>query len=174
MIFIGKIFKVRGNKGEVAIASPSMEVHALAVGGWVTLKSEKYEKKYEVDYLREINGNPVIKLKGIDAINEALKLVGYSVYTEPGEKGNNANIPTTDSEDAEMDGFQVRDLNGEPWGHVTGFETGGYNKLLEVQDEDEPDVYYVPFTETIVKEIDREKRLIIIDPPDGLKSLNKK
>lgn len=174
MIFIGKIFKVRGNKGEVVITSPRVGVHALTEREIVTLKSEKYEKEYEVDYLREIKGAPVIKLKGIDSINEALKLVGYSVYAETNEKSNDPDNPVEVSDGAELTGFLVKDLDGEQWGNVIGFETESFNELLEIQDENEADIYYVPFTETIVKEIDKEKRLITIDPPDGLKSLNKK
>jgi 16S rRNA processing protein RimM len=174
LIFIGKIFKVRGNKGEVVIASPRVGVHSLRKNEIVTLKSEKYEKKYEVDYLKEINGAPVIKLKGIDSINEAFKMVGYSVFAESNEKKNDPNIPNEDSEATELTGYLVKDLNGEPWGNVIGFETDSFNKLLEIQDNNETDIYYVPFTETIIKEINREKQLITIDPPDGLKDLNKK
>lgn len=158
----------------MVITSPTVGVHALAERENVILKSEKYEKKCELDYLREINGAPVIKLKGIDSINEALKLVGYSVYAENSEKENDPNIPAEDSEDVELEGFLVKDLNGELWGKVISFDTDSLNKLLEIQDEDETDIYYVPFTETIIKKIDKKNRLIIIDPPDGLKSLNKK
>jgi 16S rRNA processing protein RimM len=174
LIFIGKIFKVRGNKGEVVITSPRVAVHTLAEREILTLKSEKYEKKCELAYLREINGTPIIKLKGIDSINEALKLVGYTVYAETNEKNNDPDNPIEVSDGAELAGFLVKDLNGEQWGNVIGFETESYNELLEIQDENEAEIYYVPFTETIIKEIDKEKRLITIDPPDGLKSLNKK
>jgi 16S rRNA processing protein RimM len=174
LIFIGKILKVRGNKGEVVITSPRVGVHALAESEIVTLKSEKYEKRCELVYLKEINGTPIIKLKGIDSINEALMLVGYSVYAETNEKSNDPDNPSEVSDGAELTGFLVKDLNGEQWGNVIGFETESFNELLEVQDENETDIYYVPFTETIIKKIDKEKRLILIDPPDGLKSLNKK
>lgn len=158
----------------MVITSPTVGVHAVAEREIVTLKSEKYEKKYEVVYLKEINGAPVIKLKGIDSINGAFKLVGYAVYAETDEKGNDSNIPAEDNESAQLAGFLVKDVNGELWGNVISFETDSFNKLLEIRDENETDIYYVPFTETIIKEIDKKKRLIIIDPPDGLKSLNKK
>lgn len=174
MIFIGKILKVRGNKGEVVITSPRVGVRTLAERSLVTLKSEKYEKKNELVYLKEINGTPVIKLKGIDSINEALKLIGYSVFTETKGEKNDPNSTVEGSDGSELAGFLVKDLNGDQWGNVISFETDSLNQLLEIQDEHETEIYYVPFTETIIKEIDREKRLILIDPPDGLKSLNKK
>ena len=73
-----------------------------------------------------------------------------------------------------MKDFMVKDMNGQLWGKVKNIEADNLNKLLEVQDEEKNDLYYVPFTDTIVKEINKEKGLIVIDPPDGLKELNKK
>lgn len=178
MIFIGKILRVRGNKGEVVITSPAVGVHALAERETgkeiVILKSEKHEKKFTLEFLKEINGNPILKLKGIDSINEALKIVGYSVYLESGAEGSESDIPGEDEQFPPLVGYSIIDVNGDLWGDVIYFETGSSNKLLEIQGADETEVYYVPFTETIIKKIDKKKRLIIIDPPDGLKSLNKK
>ncbi|MCP4217716.1 MAG: hypothetical protein GY765_23950, partial [bacterium] len=68
--------------------------------------------------------------------------------------------------------FIVKDINGLEWGRVLDISEAGLNKLIEVYQND--DIYYVPFTDSIVKSIDAEKRLIIIDPPDGLMDLNKK
>lgn len=174
MIFIGKILKVRGNKGEVVITSPTVKVRTFTGREIVSLKSEKYEKKCEVEFLKEISGNPVLKLKGIDSITEALKLVGYSVYAVTDEKGNSIDNRDENDDEPQLEGFSVRDVNGDLWGQVIYFEADSVNKLLEIQGEKETDVYYVPFTDTIIKQIDEEKRLIIIDPPDGLKSLNEK
>jgi 16S rRNA processing protein RimM len=179
LIFIGKILKVRGNKGEVVITSPAVGVYASneRENGKeiVILKSEKHTKKIELISLKEINGNPVLKLKGIDSINDALRIVGYSVYIEKSAEGKESDIPgEITGEVPPLEGYAVKDLHGDQWGDVIYFETGSSNKLLEVQGENENDVYYVPFTPSIIKKIDKKKHLIIIDPPDGLKSLNQK
>ena len=168
MIFLGKIVKVRGNKGEVVYTSPDMIAGALREGEAVALESEKYRKQYNVEYLKEIKGASVVKFTGINTINEALKLVGYSIYKRNAEAGDIKN------ENNKMKDFMVKDMNGQLWGKVKNIEADNLNKLLEVQDEEKNDLYYVPFTDTIVKEINKEKGLIVIDPPDGLKDLNKK
>ena len=170
MIFQGKIVKVRGNKGEVVVASPHARACTLRKGEAVVLKSEKYQRQYNVEYLKEIKGAPIVKFAGINTINEALKLVGYSIYAHDSSTGDSEN------ETKKITGFIVKDMNGHLWGKVKNIETDSLNKLLEVQgeNEDENNVYYVPFTDTIVKEIDEEKRVIVIDPPNGLKDLNKK
>jgi 16S rRNA processing protein RimM len=142
----------------------------LRKGEAVVLKSEKYQKQYNVEHLREIKGAPVVKFVGINTINEALKLVGYSIYVHDSSTGDSEN------ENKKIMDFIVKDMNGHLWGKVKDIETDSLNKLLEVHgnNEDENNVYYVPFTDTIVKEIDKEKRIIVIDPPNGLKNLNKK
>ena len=165
MISLGKIVKVRGNRGEVVIPhSPKGNISIPKTGEPVLLKSSKYQKTFEVEYYKEISGAFVLKLKNIDKINDALKLVGYTVFVfsalreQPEQKG--------------MTGFTVKDVTGDTWGEIIHVETGSGIDLMEIRDRDD-EVIYVPFTEGIIKEIDEEKRIVVIDPPDGLRELNK-
>ena len=168
MILFGKILKVRGNKGEVVSTSPAPGVCNLHKGEILRLKSDKYQRQVEIEYIREIKGTPVIKFKEVDTINEAFKLVGYSIYVPNHKQEDNDEKETPE----QLEDFMVQDINGRRWGKVKHGEADTLNPLLEVQDENDTEIYYVPFTETIVKKIDRQKRLIIIDPPEGLKDLN--
>lgn len=127
------------------------------------MKSVKYKKEKEIDYVKEIRGAPVFKFKDTDTINDAFKLVGYSIYANK-----------TDAQDTNTDivNFMVKDMQGNLWGSVKNIKNPGINQLLEVETPG-GDMIYVPFTDTIVKEIDEEKKVILIDAPDGLKDLNK-
>lgn len=170
MNFLGKILKVRGNKGEVICTSPETGVLALEIGETVLLKSEKHQKPCKIERLREIKGAPVLKFEGVDTINDALTLVGYAVYTQ-----ENGHPNSMDTETVELENYTVIDTNGDLWGKVIYLETTGLNELLEVQAQDGTgELYYVPLTDSIVKEINRDTGTIIIDPPDGLKDVNKK
>lgn len=130
----------------------------------VFLESSKYQKTFNVEYHKEISGAFVLKLKNINTINDALKLVGYTVFVssvsqeQPGPKG--------------ITGFTVKDVNGDTWGEIISVETGDMINIMEIRDRDD-EVIYVPFDENIIKEIDGEERLVIIDPPEGLRELNK-
>lgn len=111
MITIGKIVRVRGNKGEVVFTSPrniSMGVYTLKEGNTVQLKSDKQQKDYRIEGLREIKGAPVVKFKGVDSINDALKLVGLTLQM-PGESAQ-----TTDLEN--IRDYTVKDVTGMVWG----------------------------------------------------------
>lgn len=170
MNFLGKILKVRGNKGEVNCASPEMGILAVEIGEIVLLKSEKHQNPYKIEHLRNIKGIPVLKFEGIDTISDALPLVGYSIYSQ-----KSTTPALTDNDTGELENFTVIDTNGDVWGKVINLDNAGLNELLEVQAPGESgELYYVPFTETIVKEINRDTGIIIIDPPDGLKDVNKK
>ena len=170
MIFLGKIVKVRGNKGEVVVAtSPDVDVEAhmdiFPKGEVLVLKSEKYQRECSVEYSREIRGNCVLKFTDTNSINDALKFIGYSIYgTYTGAQK---------SKKAKVVRFIVKDTQNYLWGEVKNMETYGLNQILEIEDS-EGDIIYVPFADSIVKKIDEEEKLIIIDPPEGLMNLNKK
>ena len=164
MIFLGKIVKIRGNKGEVGVApSPDLFLHGLSKGEVVVLQSAKYKKEKEIDYIKEIRGAPVFKFKDTNTINDAFKLVGYSIY---------ANKTDTQDTNTGIIDFMVKDMQGNLWGSVKNIENSGFNRLLEVETPG-GDMIYVPAADSIVKKIDEERKVILIDPPDGLKDLNK-
>lgn len=167
MIFLGKIVKIRSNKGEV-VYKPFLEIDVgeltLKEGDKVLLKSERHQKELRIEDLKEINGAYVLKFFDIDTINEALKLIGYSIFC------------FKNSDDEEIDkgicGFLVKDTNDQVWGYVKGIDSkSDLNKLLVIQEGD--DEFYVPYNDEILKEINKKGKYIIIDPPSGLKELNK-
>ena len=163
MIFLGKIVKIRGNKGEVVVTpSPDLFLRSLNEGEKVVLQSTRYEKEKVIDYFKEIRGAPVFKFKDTNTINDAFKLVGYSIYA------NKTDAPDTNTGIVD---FLVKDMHGQVWGSVKNIESPGLNQLLEVETPG-GDIIDVPFTGSIVKEIDKEKKVILIDPPQGLKDLN--
>lgn len=128
------------------------------------MQSAKYKKEKEIDYFKEIRGTPVFKFKDTNTINDAFKLVGYSIY-----------INKTDTQDTNTGivNFIVKDMQGHVWGSVKNVENLGINQLLEVESPG-GDMIYVPFADSIVKEIDENKKVILIAPPEGLKDLNKR
>ena len=163
MIFLGKITKVRGNKGEVVISpSPGFDLYTPQPGEVVLLISKKYQREFSIDYLKDIHGSLTAKFSGIHSIHDALKLVGYSLYSQAEEEETEESIIQ----------FTVKDVDGQVWGVVKDLMESGLNQLLEVEDP-EGDVIYVPLSDAIIKSTDPQKKLIVIDPPEGLRDLNK-
>lgn len=167
MIFLGKITKTRGNKGEVVIApSPYFSLYEPGHGEEVSLQSSKYTITKKVDLCRDIRGMSVVKFDTVDTINDAIRLTGYSIFSF--KELDNSRLPVFER----VITYTVKDISGSVWGEVTNAESFGINQVLEITDST-GDILYVPFTDEIIKNIDDENKVILIDPPDGLKDLNK-
>lgn len=68
--------------------------------------------------------------------------------------------------DWQLEGCEVRTVSDEIIGNVSGLMRTGGTDLLVVRGGDKD--YLIPFAETICTEVDIEKKLILIDPPEGL------
>lgn len=164
MIFLGKILKTRGNRGEV-VYLPSFFEDSLDSwkGREILLKSAKHQRLETIDYIKETKSGYLLKFFNINSIGEAFQLIGYSMYGSGFEdKGSYA--------ESIID-FRVKDINNVSWGAVVDIKRFGLNVILEIKKGNE--IIYVPYNEKIVIDIMNEERMIIIDPPEGLLSLNK-
>ncbi|MCM3787595.1 ribosome maturation factor RimM [Domibacillus indicus] len=66
----------------------------------------------------------------------------------------------------EIVGCQVETMSGDTVGKVTEVLTPGANDVWVVKGEDK--TFYIPYIDDVVKSIDKEKKLILIDPMEGL------
>lgn len=164
MVFLGKILRTRGIKGEV-IVSLSPDIVIPGEGIEVELRSSKYVRPKKITAITPLAGDAIVAFAGVDSIQEALKIVGYSLYGKQ---------PVVRSKrPASVLGFDVFDGQGNRWGRVMAQPQFSLNQLLEVQDEQSGEVFFVPWHESIVRKVDRRAKSIIIDPPDGLRELNR-
>jgi 16S rRNA processing protein RimM len=163
LISFGKILKIKGNKGEIVIGlEPYCDNLSLKKDQVVILKSEKYIKKQKIEYSKRINSIFILKFYDVNTIEEAYKLIGYSVFILD---------KIIQEEDKSMIHFLVRDIHEKLWGTVRDIKQFGLNKVFEISNNEE--IIYIPFSDEIIHEIRMNEGLIIIDPPEGLWDLNK-
>jgi 16S rRNA processing protein RimM len=103
-----------------------------------------------------------------------LKFAGYDSI-EAGETLRDAEIcvPESDAvelEDSEyfdwqLEGCKVETIEGESLGEVVELMRTGGTELLVVRGDKE---YLIPFANSICVEVDIEKKVIRVDPPEGL------
>ncbi len=164
MVFFGKISKIRGNKGEVILEpAPTCPDPKLKKNSVVVLKSEKYQIEKEIEDIREIKHTFVLKIKGIDSIGEAFKIVGYSLFLK--------SVNFLPEQKPDWNHFAVRDIRDVFWGNVRGIRKNGLSQVIECEHAGE--IIYIPVCDEIIREVSIERRLIIIDPPQGLRKLNR-
>ena len=164
MVAVGRLFRVRGNRGEL-----TGEIYSSQPGRAEKLKEvvlELADGKKRPSQIEDIwwhDGRPVFKFAGIDSISEAERWAGADVLVDDSER-----------EQPEEGAYSYADLIGcVLWnrdvkaGVVRAVEDFGAGPLLEVKLEDGRDVL-VPFARSICKEIDVVGKTIRAEVPEGL------
>jgi 16S rRNA processing protein RimM len=164
MVAVGRLFRVRGNRGEL-----TGEVYSSQPGRAEKLKHvvlELENGKSRPSKVEEIwwhDGRPVFKFEGIDSISDAEPWAGADVLVEDYER----ELP-------EEGAFSHADLIGcvlwnrtERAGVVRAVEDFGGGPLLDVKLDDGRDVL-VPFSRSVCKEIDVVSKNIRAEVPEGL------
>ena len=168
MVFLGKILKSRGNRGEVVvIPSPGIDILGGRFPDGVLLKSQRYSLRKEIESISAINGRVVVKFKDSHTIEDALRLIGYALYCE-----TNDSVTVIEEGPGRLMGFEVQDDQGIVWGAITAILEQPLNPLLEVTGGPGGESILIPFTPTIIHEIRAAEKVVLIHPPAGLKELN--
>lgn len=149
------------------VVSLSPAAVAPGEGSAVEVRSNKRVFAHTIEHLSAAGGDAVIAFAGVRTINEALRLVGCSLWAD-GPAAADAAAP-----DAGVLGFRVFDLQGECWGTVNAQPHFSLNQVLEIEDPTSGATVYVPWHDSLIVKIDRQAGTLIIDPPAGLRDLNK-
>lgn len=164
MIFIGRLLKTRGNKGELILSySPYINISALKKGISLNLVSDKYKKNFILENFKLMENNKlIVKFESIDNIASALGLVGYSVYMKGSEE-----------KEIKRDfiNYEVFDMNKNKLGIVVDIFSSGKNELFEVKSEKND--FLLPAAKELIKEVNKKEKYIVVDLPEGLVDLNK-
>lgn len=157
----GKIVSVFGLKGEVKVQPWCDTPEFLCEFDTLYYKSGT---PVEIEHARRQKNIVVMKIKGIDTVEEAQKIRNRVLYI--------------DRDDVELDEgcYFVKDLiglkvvdadNGRVYGTLTEVSETGANDVYHIKGEDEK-MYYIPAIPSVVAETDIEGGVMKITPLDGL------
>ncbi len=165
-ITIGHITALRGTKGKLKVATDFPQYFAPSSKVYIdrqpmTIDSTEWHKE-----------KAIIKLNNIDSVEDGQKLVGQAIeihrsQLQPLSQGQYYH--------SQIIGLEVETTRGEPLGNIT--------EIITTESKDINDIYVVngnrgeiliPAIEDVVKSIDPDKGRIIIEPIEGLLSLNQK
>jgi 16S rRNA processing protein RimM len=109
----------------------------------------------------------VIKLRGIDSISAAERIIGAEIRIQRGS------LPSP--EEGSFYTFQLKGCRvyatGEYLGCVTGVMDCGATPILQVETEGEE--LLIPFAQSYLKKVDVRERRIDVELPEGLRGLNR-
>ena len=160
---IGQIVNTQGLRGEMRVYPLTdykerfEEIDSLFLG-------ENFSEKVKIEKVRYKKNMVILKLRGIDHINDVEKLKNVYLYV--------------DKEDRELDedtyyiediiGMKVYTMEDEYVGDVDDvIQTAGANDIYSVRNSEKKQVL-IPVVDEFVKEIDMEKGIIRIDPIEGM------
>ena len=162
---VGKINKPHGTKGELQftitddafMVEEELEfIFCMLDGILVPFYVEEYRFRSDTTML--------LKLEGIDSEDQARKLTGIDVYAKLVE-----HIPASDEELSWhfFRGCTVEDIKVGQLGRITHVDNSTLNTLFIIETADKE--LMIPAQESFIVSIDREKRHLVMDLPEGLR-----
>jgi 16S rRNA processing protein RimM len=168
LVLVARAVKTRGLKGEIVADLLTdfperferlSELIAVGPGGErriVELEHHWFQKQ-----------RVILKFSGFDSVEEATVLVGFDFGVPEADR---VALPDGSYFDWELEGCLVETIQGLGIGKVSSVLPTGGVALLAVSSTKGQEVL-VPMAESIVVQIDIEKKRIVIDPPEGLLDL---
>ncbi|WP_099190414.1 ribosome maturation factor RimM [Tepidibacter mesophilus] len=160
---VGQIVKVQGLKGDMRVYPLTDYKERFEEIDWVYI-SDDTETKYEIEKVRYKGNVVILKIKGIDTINDAEKLI--KKYLK---------IPRENARDLEDDEYFISDLIGIKAYTVDGEYIGVLHEVLQTGandvyliKNDENKEILIPAIKKFVPELSIEDKKMIIDPIEGM------
>jgi len=168
-VTIAVLGRPRGNRGELTASSLSSKPERFADLKSVILSGGDAaipDKSFDVENIWDHGGTLIMKFAGVDSISDAEKLRGAEVRIPKAER---VELEPGEFFHSDLVGCQVRDrVSDRLIGIVTGWEEFGGPALLEVDNGR----LLIPFVAAICTDIRPDERVIRVDLPEGLETVN--
>jgi 16S rRNA processing protein RimM len=169
-VCVGKIGAAHGVRGEVRVFVFSED--PLAIRSYGELEDEKGARKFEIASARAGNGHIVVRFKGVDDRDAAMRLTHTQLFV------SRERLPKKKQDGvfyhADLVGLRVETKNGETLGEVIAVTNYGASDLLEIRPVKPGQTLLIPFIDEFVPVVDVKGGKIVVDPPLGLFEEEKK
>lgn len=160
-ILIGKIVNVHGIKGEVKVYTYTDDIDNLT-----KLKSiffdKELTKKYKVKSSKVHKNMLIVKLEGINSVEEATKLRDTNLYIPKQEIEEEDTFYIED-----LIGLKVYELNENYIGSITYVFNTGANDVYEVENSSKQKIY-LPAIKQVIKKVDIQNKKMYVEMMEGL------
>ena len=168
LIVVAHIVKVRGLRGEVvADLLTDFPDRFEGLPSIIAVTADGNRRSLQIEEQWFHGKRLVMKFAGFDRIEEAKELVGCDLAVPAADR---VELPADSFYDWELIGSRVETVTGEFVGKVREVMRLAGVELLSVVDESDRD-RLIPLVREIVVDIDKDQKLIRIDPPEGLLEL---
>ena len=167
-ILVGRIARAHGNKGQV-IVNPETDFpeDRFAAGNVLIVEQAGRTTERRIESVRFQQGRPIVALAGVATMDDAEALAGAELKMPASALGA---LPANTYYRHDLIGCEVHDASGRTIGTVTDVQ-GPLERSLLVVGEGRDEVM-IPMVDGIVVGIDTPGRRIVVDLPEGLRSVN--
>jgi 16S rRNA processing protein RimM len=160
-IRVARIGAAHGVRGEVKLWPFTQD--PMAVADYGPLETEDGARRFEIETLRAAKDHLVARLKGVGDRDAASSLRNTDLFVARDK------LPPIDEEDtyyhADLVGMAAMTPEGVPLGNVTAIHNFGAGDLIEIATIAGGEPLLLPFTETVVPNIDTALRQITVVLP---------
>ena len=166
LVWVGRIVKTRGIKGELKVSSPGGGIAAFSGGKTVYLENRQGVKSGFTVHSSRLQGKFVIlSFREIKRVEEAAEWVGGSVYVP--EESLEV-LPPDEFYAYQLRGLTVKTEGGALLGILEEILPTGSNDVFVVR-KDGREVL-IPATDEVVVRVDLREKIMVIHPLEGLLS----
>jgi len=168
LIVVARIARTRGLRGEVvADLLTDFPGRFEALESVIAIAPDGSRRSLQIEEHWFHGNRLVLKFVGFDQIETAKELVGCDLAVPVDDR---VKLPENSFYDWELIGCRVETTEGQTVGEVSKIVRTGAGELLSIVDANGRD-RLVPMVGDIVIDIDKDQKLIRIDPPEGLLEL---
>jgi 16S rRNA processing protein RimM len=163
LICIGAIAGAFGVSGEVRLKSFCAEPTDIATYG--PLMTEDGSRQFLVTLTRPVAGGLGARIKGVSTKEEADALRGTSLFVH---RDRLPSLPDDEFYHADLIGLQAFDTGGLLVGKVTAIHNHGAGDIIEISPPGHKSALLLPFSKTIVPNVDIAAGRLIVDLPEDV------
>jgi 16S rRNA processing protein RimM len=161
---IGQISNAHGIKGEVKVYPLTDNIKRFSKLKFVFLCEKDIYRKVEVESVKYLKQFAVLKLSGIENMNDALKYKNVYIYVD---RENAVKLPKDSYFISDLIGLDVSSDDGSYLGKITDVFSTGSNDVYEVKSELGKSIL-LPAIKEVILQIDMENRRMLVKLLEGL------
>ncbi|MDF2840515.1 MAG: rRNA processing protein RimM [Clostridia bacterium] len=160
---IGQIVNTQGVRGEIKVYPLTDDASRFNKLKEVYVESKGEMIKYQIESTKHLKNTVILKLKGVDTMNDAEKL--RDLYLKVG-RWDAVRLPKDAFFICDIVDSEVYDIHGVLLGKLYDVLETGANDVYVVKTEGKD--ILIPALKQVVKEINLQTKKIIVDLPEGL------
>ena len=164
LVIVARAVRTRGLKGElVAELLTDFPERFESLEELIAVSPDGERQTVKLENFWFQNGRVILKIESFDDVDSARVFIGFDFAVPEADR---VQLEADEYYDWELEGCTVSTVDGDSVGIVSSIMKTGGTEILVVSDAEVERL--VPLAASIVKDIDRANKRILIDPPPGL------